>query len=298
MLSGTCAHPSNRTIYLNKIAANIRDYIDTDSQPTIINNNSGMTVRIGSPPTNAIVSSGGGTAGPNEVIAIGKERVPLIQEYALRVREIQFGPRTGAFANYQISIDHYLEFWNTTNRDIALADLGPNPFLLIANQPGWDAGTLDSIPEGQSRDIHIPLTGGITFPAGSVTVITTDATLLPALTPAGTRVYQVTIPDNLRTYSGRTDRKSGSNLRLNMVDRTTSSSDYETEIALGNDLGILESAWGSEVLLVRRYQLTSMAPKIASTTRNITSEEHRLKGTQCDGLRTRRPAIRARMPSS
>ena len=30
-----------------------------------------------------------------------------------------------------------------------------------------------------------------------------------------------------------------------MIDRTTSSSDYETEIALGNDLGILESAWGA-----------------------------------------------------
>ncbi len=70
-VSGT-GSPSNRTIYLNKIAANIRDYIDTDSQPTIINNNSGMTVRIGSPPTNAIITSGGGTAGPNEVIAIGK----------------------------------------------------------------------------------------------------------------------------------------------------------------------------------------------------------------------------------
>ena len=89
------------------------------------------------------------------------------------------------------------------------------------------------------------ITGGITFPAGAVTVITTDATLLPALTPAGTRVYQVTIPANLRTYTGRTDKKSGSELRLNMIDRTTSSSDYETEIALGNDLGILESAWGA-----------------------------------------------------
>ena len=31
--------PSHRTIYLNKIAANIRDYIDSDSQPTIIDNN-------------------------------------------------------------------------------------------------------------------------------------------------------------------------------------------------------------------------------------------------------------------
>ena len=89
----TTGTPSDQTIYLNKIAANIRDYIDTDSQPTIVNNDSSLTVRIGSGPTNAIIANGGGTAGTNEVIAIGKERVPLIQEYALRVRETSFGPR-------------------------------------------------------------------------------------------------------------------------------------------------------------------------------------------------------------
>ena len=46
-------------------------------------------------------------------------------------------------------------------------------------------------------------------------------------------------------YQGRTNKKSGSNLRLNMIDRTTTSSDYETELVFGNDLGILESAWGA-----------------------------------------------------
>ena len=90
-----------------------------------------MTVRIGSPPTNAIITSGGGTAGPNEVIAIGKERVPLLAQNALRVRQIAFSPRTGPFADYTISIDHYLEFWNTTNRDIALSNLDQILFCLL-----------------------------------------------------------------------------------------------------------------------------------------------------------------------
>jgi hypothetical protein len=238
----------HRTSYLNKIAANIRDYIDIDSQPTIINNDAGLTVRIGQPPTNAIVSQGGGTSGPSEIISIGKERLPFIQEYAFRVRQIVFGPKTGPFADYRISIDHYIEFWNSSNRDIVVSDLGPNPFLLIANQPGWDAGSLDDVPEGQPRDLHIALPTNLVFPAGAVTVISTDTTLLPALTPNAAQVYQATIPEELRTYSGRTDRKSGSNLRLNKIDRTTSSSDYETEIALGNDLGILESAWGAGCL--------------------------------------------------
>ena len=251
---------AQKNIYLERVAANIRDYIDTDSQPTIIDV-AGPTVRPIAIPAHPIETSGGGTSGTSEVVAIGKERVPLAQEYALRVREVQFGPRIGTFANYRITIDHYVEFWNISNRDILLSDLGPSPFLLIANQPGWDAGSLDSIPAGASRDLKLPLSTAsnagnhaplTSFPAGSVTVLTTDPTLLPALTPDASRVYYIPItPDNettgLRTYAGRTDKKSGSQLR-NLITRTTSSTDYETEIALGNNFGILESAWGAGVV--------------------------------------------------
>ncbi|MEO5720644.1 MAG: pilus assembly PilX N-terminal domain-containing protein [Chthoniobacterales bacterium] len=248
------ATADQKNIYLEKLAANIRDYIDTDSQPTIIDA-AGPTVRATAIPAHPIQTSGGGTSGTSEIVALGKERVPLIQEYALRIRQIAFGPRTGALANYTIAIDHYIELWNPTNRDIQLSDLGPSPFLLIANQPGWDAGSFTSIPEGGPRDLRLYLNAATnastnapltSFPAGGVVVLTTDPTLLPALTPDPTRVFRIAItPDNnFRTYSGQTNRKSGSNLRLNMVDRTTSSSDYETEIALGNNFGLLESAWG------------------------------------------------------
>jgi hypothetical protein len=244
---------AQQTIYLQKVAANIRDYIDTDSQPTIMNNDPGYTVRAPAIPTNAIRAPGGGTSGSNEVIAIGKERMAFMQEYAFRVRQLAFSPRTGPSANYTISIDHYLEFWNPSNRDIALADLGPNPFLLIFNQPGWDAGdaALD-IPEGAPRDIRIPLssvTPALSFPAGAVVVITTDPQPLAALAPNAARIYYAPISANLRTYSGQTKKKNSDNyLRLNLKTRTTISSDYETEIALANDFGILESAWGAGCL--------------------------------------------------
>lgn len=270
---------SQKNMYLERLSANIRDYIDTDSQPTIIDA-AGPTVRGVSVPAHPIETSGGGTSGPSEVVAIGKERVPVAQEYVLRVRQIAFSPRLGAFANYTISIDHYVEFWNLSNRDITLTDLGWNsdstkdrhPFLLIANQPGWDAGGLDDIPAGASRDFKLylkdatplaspaPSPAQISFPAGSVTVVTTDpqplstqgsTTPVPTgpLTPDLTRVYYIPIsPSSLRTYSGRTQRKSNSELRLNLITRTTSATDYETEIALGNDLGILESAWGAGIV--------------------------------------------------
>jgi hypothetical protein len=285
------ATPSHRAIYLNKIAANIRDYIDTDSQPTLINNDAGKTVRIGTIPAHPVETSGGGTAGPSEVVAIGKERVPFVQEYVLRVREVAFSPRLGASATYTISIDHYVEFWNTSNRDIPLTDLGPNPFLLIADQPGWDAGGLTDIPAGASRDIKLPLNSAknsassaplVSFPAGSVTVITTDPQPLSAqgsstpvqtgpLTPDLTRVYYIPItPVSLRTYSGQTQKKSNSELRLNLIPRTTTQTDYETEIVLGNDLGILESAWGAGAI----------GSTISINIDNATPAENRLDNTK------------------
>src|SRR3984893_3813170 len=259
---------AQKNMYLQRLAANIRDYVDTDSQPTIIDS-SGPTVPANAIPAHPIETSGGGTAGQSEVVAIGKEHVPSVQEYVLRVRQTVFSPRIGPFANYTISIDHYVEFWNMSNRDIPLSDLGPNPFLLIADQPGWDAAGLDDIPAGATRDIKLPLSQAknsannaslASFPAGSVTVITTDPQPLSTqgsstpvqtgpLTPDLTRVYYIPIsPSNLRTYSGRTQKKSGSELRLQLITRTTSSTDYETEIALGNDFGILESAWGAGAL--------------------------------------------------
>ena len=283
-----------RNMYVERVAANIRDYIDTDSQPTIIDA-SGPTVRASGVPAHPIETGGGGTSGPSEVVAIGKERVPFAQEYVLRVREVAFAPRTGASANYTITIDHYVEFWNMSKQDIPLTDLGPNPFLLIANQPGWDAGGLDDIAAGAPRDLKLPLSSAtnsathaplLSFPAGSVTVITTDPTPLSTngsstpvltgpLTPDLTRVFYIPItPDNgvtgLRTYSGRTQKKSGSELRLNLIARTTSSTDYETEIALGNDLGILESDWGAGCI----------ASALSVNIDNVTPAENRLDDTK------------------
>lgn len=253
-----------RTIYLNKTAANIRDFVDTDSQPTIVNNDSGYTIRIGSAPTRAFLAKGGIVPpGESEVIAIGKESVPSLQEYMLRVKQIIFAPRIGAVpANYQIEIDHYLEFWNMTNQDIPVANLGPNPFLRIANQFGWDAGTGTNIPAGASRDFSMPLSSfrdannnPLIFRAGMATVLTTDPQALPSTFPNidPSRVFRPPAgspPNTFRVYSGITTKKSGSQYRLDSIPRpvnASTASDFQTELILGNDRGTLEAFGGAAV---------------------------------------------------
>ena len=246
--------PSNQAIYLNKIAANIRDYVDTDSQPTIVNNDADLTVNIGSAPAHSL--PGGGASGRNEVAAVGKEAVPFIQEYLLRVKQDIFSNRLGASATYKLEIDHYLEVWNMSDKDITVAQLGSNPFLRIANQFGWDAGGASDIPESPSRDFSIPLSSltnssgtPLFFPAGTATVLTTDPSPLPSTFPGvdASRVFRppAGMPaDSVRIYDGTTQKKSGSNLRINSIPRpnnSPTSADLETEVILGNDSGVLES---------------------------------------------------------
>jgi Tfp pilus assembly protein PilX len=254
-------NPSHQTIYLNKIAANIRDYIDSDSQPTIVN--SDLTVNVGSAPEHSL--PGGGASGPNEVIAIGKEAVPFIQEYLVRVKQSVFSNRLGTSANYRLDIDHYVEVWNMTNSDITVASLGPNAFLRIANQFGWDANQSaggNDIPESPTRDFSVPLSQftnsngtQLSFPAGAAIVLTTDPVALPATFPGidASRVFRPpagTPADPFRIYQGITKKKSGSNLRINSIPRpvnNSTSADLETEIILGNDNGVLESFGGPAV---------------------------------------------------
>ena len=246
--------PSNQTIYLNKIAANIRDYVDTDSQPTIVNNDADLTVNIGAGPAHSL--PGGGASGRNEVVAIGKEAVPFIQEYLLRVKQDIFSNRLGTSATYKLEMDHYIEVWNMTNKDITPDQLGSNPFFRIANQFGWDAGGASDIPESPSRDFSIPLSSfenssgvPLSFPAGTATILTTDPSPLPSTFPGvdGSRVFRPqagTPADSFRIYEGTTQKRSGSNLRVNSIPRpnnSPTSADLETEVILGNDSGMLES---------------------------------------------------------
>ena len=245
--------PSRQTIYLNKVAANIRDYIDSDSQPTIVN--SDLTVNIGSSPSHTL--PGGGASGSNEVAAIGKDAVPLIQEYMLRVKQIEPTIRPVVTANYNIQIDHYVEFWNMTTRDISIASLGPHPFLRIANQFGWTSYGGTDIPADPSRDFSVPLSSftnssgaALSFPAGTVTVLTTDPVGLPS-TFSGvdpSRIFRPpagTPADSYRIYTGTCNRKTVSgHPHLDAQTRPVASpnaADLETEVILGNDIGVLES---------------------------------------------------------
>ena len=221
-INSTSAVSTNHAaIYLNKIAANIYDYLDADDQPTVISNDSSFSLVTGRP-TVGILPLGGGTAGPNPIAAMGVENVPRLQEYAvhLRVRSMRwdasnpdsfgfvFNTNEGAVnpttANYEVWLDHYFEFWNPGTRNFTNS---PDTFLKIFDQPAWGPGSGGGVVTGNSgrgsgsfvsnnrTSSEIPLIDALTstpvvFPAGEVTVLTTAplTALNTGANPAGVLV--------------------------------------------------------------------------------------------------------------
>jgi len=230
---------AHQRIYLEKIAANLCDALDADSQPTVILADG----TLAGAPARAIVPESG-LAGENPVIAVGKEAIPYLQEYACRVRLTRFDPpRKSAgvtSASYDFYLDYYFEFWNMSPRDITAASLGPHPYLRVENQPGFDTGTGGTpIPAG--RAFTLPLPADLVFPAGRVTVLTTDPSPSPALVADASRVVSLAAADSVRRYRGTTTKVASNGFRVDLIPRSSARTDHETVVILGNDLGLIET---------------------------------------------------------
>ncbi len=219
-------------IYLRKIAANLRDYIDPDSLPTVLD--AAGNVVAGSKPTQSW------TAG-SEPQAVGKEAIPYLTEHAWRGRVLGWLP-SGAAVRYSVSIDHYLEFFNPSTRDFTAP---PGTFIRIANRPKWDAGTFSDL---QPPDFEMDIAATV-FPAGSVTTITTDPEVSyraakpedpDGLVIPATRVVAVTVPDSVRRFTGETDYLLNGE-RVLALDNRDGNSDAQTHFLWGTGEGFFDS---------------------------------------------------------
>jgi hypothetical protein len=252
-------------IYLNKLAVNIVDYIDSDNQPTVVNSDSAYSLRTGKPDF-GIEPLGGGTDGDNSVVAFGVENLPRLQEYAIHVRIRSLSPLgfhtnsvpANIIADYLISIDHYFEFWNPSIKDAILPN---NAFLKVYDQPSFGTnGGVTGLLALEGRPFEVPLTTngvGVLFPAGKATVITTApiGEVNTNLIRNPYNIISMPVDNSDRIFSGTTSEFNSQSPLINgfnrvfsiaMRGRSGSSgySDYQSGVLIGNDLGILESFVG------------------------------------------------------
>ena len=215
--------------YLLRIAANIRDYIDTDSVPTLVSYSG--TVFYGSQPSLAWRTG-------EEPVALGKEAVPYLQEHAWRAYQAQYTtlPNLGAVTNRrQISfyLDHYFEFYNPTTKDY-VAPVGSQ--ISVYNRLTFKAGTAG--PPVLLPDFTLTLTG-VVFPAGQAVVVTTCPGDVTCPDPAGllqsSNVVRITpSPATSRIFNNIICNEpvgsSPTRYGLQMTGRTSTSTDYRTEM--------------------------------------------------------------------
>ena len=260
---GTNHVASNHSLmYLNKLAANVLDYVDADSQPTVVNNDASYSVQTGRPPY-AIEPLGGGLDGTNSTVAIGMENLPRLQEYAIHARIRSLSPigfhtsAPVASANYVISIDHYFEFWNPGTNDVLL---GADAFLKVHDQPayGTNGGVTGALAtEGRPFEISLVTNGqAILFPARKISVLTTapPSEVNTNLVRDTNVLVSLTVNNADRIFSGTTSETntqspqvSGFNRLFTLTisrDGSAVNYDYRSAVLLGNNSGVLDSLVG------------------------------------------------------
>jgi len=280
---------TNAAIYLWKLAANAKDYVDADNQPTLIN--SSLKVVAEAVPTEAIEPLGGGTEGPNPIPAFGKENIPMLQEYAIQGRILSMSPRGWSGSNpgsaaFDITIDHYFEFWNMGTRDITANDLGPNAFLMIYNQM-QALSVSPPIPEGRPIKVMLADIPDLVFPAGKTTVITTDPNPNPDLISPASTVFVAPVASSDRRFTGTTIdsytnpvynasnvRIFNNSFRVRFAPRSNTFNDYQTCMFLGNDKGLLESFFALPIVRSSSYAMDFVADR----EEKINSNRHFTRG--------------------
>ncbi len=161
---------SNPLTYVKKIAANIRDYIDSDNTATVVLED-GSAYTGTSPnfiPYDALI---------DEVPIIGKERGPYLNEFGLVARVVSPSPEpptgtTTGPVTVTIRYGHYIELFNPTGKDIDYAGLGANPRVIIANQTPWLNNADGSV--FRPADIRLDLPANFVIPAKGYATLTTD----------------------------------------------------------------------------------------------------------------------------
>jgi hypothetical protein len=225
--SGVDASAKRR--YCAQIAANIQDYIDEDSQPTVIRQNLDSPQWEEAPDPNAE-----GEGRPSQPpAAFGKENVPSITEYV------------GYYYNESgsLRIDHTFEALNIYTKDIVLnpSNWG-NVYIFLAQRP-----TITPTGGGTPPDLRDPLVltipANTVFPSGRYSLITTLPSTSPhrfqwiatdSATAKWTPINWITVPRNETTFS------YGNNGLTMQGDGTRVAADADTEIVIANNYGYLD----------------------------------------------------------
>lgn len=214
--------PDDAWRYALRIAANLHDYVDEDSQPTVLRHDGNGWQDP--PDWNAPAVGDGAPALPP--MAFGKEIVPMVTEYAGYYQP----------GNAGLQIDHTFEFLNPYTRSLDWERLGPCRVLLAernevaAKPPAVIDPDLPGEPGSPPLLLEMPRSG--TISGGSYALVTTLSLGNPL-----ENSYRVGNPLPLRIFG--TEFYPPGEYRM-LGDRSSVAADAETELMVVNRYGYLD----------------------------------------------------------
>ena len=175
--NGTVTTPtsSHQKAYATRIAANIRDFIDSDNNATIINSDD--TAYVG----NSAYFAKWEGIDDDLPLAFGKDGGLFLSEYFRVVRVIAPTPQpTDSIAaiNITVRFGHYVELCNISGKTITTADLGSDPHIVLANRSPWQ-----NVYESRFlrfADVKMRLPANLSIPPSGIVCLTTDGGSFPS----------------------------------------------------------------------------------------------------------------------
>lgn len=267
LFKGTHPNVTNKaTLYLSRIAANIRDLVDTDRQPTVVQSDGSIVAG------QKMLTGWSFTSPPPR--AIGKERLPYLQEHAWK-GFIESWSQTGNVVTANLRFDHYFEFYNPYAEGITLPQ---STYLRVYDMPGWLTGNQNG---GQlvPPDFELDLSG-IVITAGDAVVITTNNTGQhpPNMVEDEENLIVLDpVQGTTRVVGARSDERISSVRGLQLQGRSSSITDYRTQMIWGTDLGVFDHFPAISISLQSssQWNITSRGNNIGSHTRFVYSSSMR-----------------------
>lgn len=186
--NGTATTPTqnHQKIYNTRIAANIRDFIDSDQNATIIK--SDETAYAGNE-VDFIPFDPQTQTDADLPLAFGKEGGLFLSEYFQVARVVSPTPHPASSTSpvtITVRFGHYMELCNMSGRTITTADLGTDPHIVLGGRGTWENTFASGSPATlRPANLKMRLPSDLSIPPGGIVCLTTDGGSFPCDSQTG-----------------------------------------------------------------------------------------------------------------
>jgi Tfp pilus assembly protein PilX len=315
--NGTATTPTavHQKTYATRIAANIRDFVDTDNQATIILSDD--TAYSGNSPD---FMPHDPTIQQDEDIpmAFGKEIGLILSEYTRVTRVVNQSngahpPSSTAPVSIQLRFGHYVELANVSGKTISTSDLGNDPHILLSGRGKWvNAFALGYPDKLRLSDLKMRLPANLSIPPGGNVYFTTDGGTFPCDSQNGllgsisTNRYQLTFGTNtgqwnLVNTNGNTPMANGMEYEDYFITTRATNSGSSKRYAIYNSESLSSPSYPHQqerLILANSSGIIDCAFRIYSTLRQYVMRDEQNPSWCSSGLNDAESATENNAPNS